>query len=358
LRRRVVGPPSADDHEPENEEAAMTSPSAAPRTPDCWSPRTTALSRWPVDRVRSLKGTTTVSVVLPALDEQETVGDIVAAIRAAHVDVEAPLVDEIVVLDSGSTDATADVAAAAGARVVHRDDVLPHVPSHRGKGEAMWRSLLATEGDLIVFIDADLRAFSPAVIPALLGPLLADTDVSLVKGFYERSLRDGNGTVVLEGGGGRVTELVARPLLALHWPELAGLVQPLAGEYAARRSLLEQLPFACGYGVELAMLIDTLRAQGVDAIAQVDLGERHHRHQDLRALGRMAAELWQVALDRLDRDGHVVMVSEPSTVLHQFGAMAGDVATSSEHDVALRQRPPMITVPEYRDRAVHAARPV
>jgi glucosyl-3-phosphoglycerate synthase len=305
--------------------------------------------------VRSLKGSTSVSVVLPALNEQDTVGDIVAAIRAAHVDVPQPLVDEVVVLDSGSTDATARVAAAAGARVVHRDDVLPHVPSHPGKGEAMWRSLMATNGDVIVFIDADLRAFSPAVVPALLGPLLDDTSIALVKGFYERSLRDDEGSVVMEGGGGRVTELVARPLLALHWPDLAGLVQPLAGEYAARRSLLEQLPFACGYGVELAMLIDTLRAQGVDAIAQVDLGERHHRHQDLRALGRMAAELWQVALDRLDRDGQVVMVSEPATVLRQFGAIAGDVSTSSQHDVALRQRPPMVTVPEYRDRALHPA---
>jgi glucosyl-3-phosphoglycerate synthase len=351
----VVGPPSADDHAPEAEEAAMASLSAASAIPGSWAARTTALASWPAELVRSLKGSATVSVVLPALDEQETVGDIVAAIRAAHVDVDHPLVDEIVVLDSGSTDATASVAAAAGARVVHRDEVLPHIPSHRGKGEAMWRSLLATKGDLIVFIDADLRAFSPTVIPALLGPLLADHDVSLVKGFYERSLRDDDGTVVLEGGGGRVTELVARPLLALHWPELTGLVQPLAGEYAARRSLLEQLPFACGYGVELAMLIDTLRAQGVDAIAQVDLGERHHRHQDLRALGRMAAELWQVALDRLDRDGQVVMVSEPSTVLHQFGAIADEVATSSEHDVSLRQRPPMMTVPEYRDRAVRAS---
>jgi glucosyl-3-phosphoglycerate synthase len=309
------------------------------------------LADWPLDRVLAHKGTTTISVVLPALNEQDTVADLVAAIRAAHVDVARPLVDEVVVLDSGSTDATARVAADAGARVVHRDDVLPHLPSHRGKGEAMWRSLLATRGELIVFIDADLREFSPDVIPALVGPLLDDERIALVKGFYERPLRDSDGNVVVEGGGGRVTELVARPLLALHWPALAGLVQPLAGEYAARRSLLETLPFACGYGVELAMLIDTLRVQGAPAIAQVDLGERHHRHQDLRALGRMAAELWQVALDRLDRDGQVVLVSEPTTVLHQFGALGGDVAASTAHDVTLRQRPPMITVPEYRDRA-------
>ena len=165
----------------------------------------------------------------------------------------------------------------------------------------MWRSLAATDGDVVVFVDADLQSFTPAYVTGLLGPLLTDDRVQLVKAVYERPLVEGS--TVVTAGGGRVTELVARPLLNLLWPELAGVVQPLAGEYAARRSLLEQLPFPCGYGVELALLVDTLDLVGLDAIAQVDLGVRVHRHHDERRLGRMSAEILRTALDRLARRG-------------------------------------------------------
>ncbi|WP_103502128.1 glucosyl-3-phosphoglycerate synthase, partial [Streptomyces sp. SM14] len=236
-----------------------------------------------------------VSVVLPALDEEATVGPIVEAIRTDLME-RVPLVDELMVLDSGSTDRTAEVAGAAGAKVVHRDEVLPRLPALPGKGEVLWRSLFATSGEIVCFVDADLREFDSRFVSGIVGPLLTDPGVELVKAMYDRPL----GTEQAGAGqGGRVTELVARPLLNLHWPRLAGVVQPLGGEYAARRSLLEQLPFPVGYGVELGTLIDTLRISGLDAIAQVDVGVRRHRHQDGQALGRMAAAIYRTAQTRL-----------------------------------------------------------
>lgn len=308
--------------------------------------RTTALADWPVAEVLAAKqaSATTVSVVLPALNEEATVGTIAAAIRHELID-RHPLVDELLVVDSGSDDRTAEVAAAAGARVVHRDAILPRLPSVGGKGEVLWRSLLATAGDLVVFVDADLERFRPELVVGLLGPLLADPGVELVKGLYDRPLRTGE--AVLPAGGGRVTELVARPLLNLHWPELAGVVQPLAGEYAARRHLLEQLPFPCGYGVEIAILIDTLALSGLDAIAQVDLGTRHHRHQDDAALGRMAAQIWQAAQARLDRDAPGRASCAPPATLTQFSRVDGEVEATT-HDVTGRERPPVLSLPEYR----------
>ena len=264
--------------------------------------RTSTAAQWPLDRLLAAKGSFRVSVVLPALDEEDTVGDIVSTIhRELMLDV--GLVDELVVVDSGSSDRTATRAADAGATLVHRTDVLPDIPSLPGKGEVLWRSLAATTGDVLVFIDSDLREFDTSYVTGLLGPLLTDRSVALVKAVYDRPLRDGG--AVLPAGGGRVTELVARPLLNLHWPELAGVVQPLAGEYAARRSLLEQLPFPTGYGVELALLVDTLEMAGLDAIAQVDLGVRHHRHQADARLGLMASEIMQVALARLEMQGRI-----------------------------------------------------
>ncbi len=240
-----------------------------------------------------------VSVVLPALNEEATVGTIVRQIRRELMDgcTDDRLVDELVVLDSGSTDRTASVAAEAGATVIHRDDVLAHIPAVTGKGEAMWRGLAATTGDVVVFIDADIRSFSSSYIIGLLGPLFDDPQIQLVKAVYERPLVGDRHTVA--AGGGRVTELVARPLINLNWPQLAGVIQPLAGEYAARRSLLVQLPFPCGYGVDFGLLVDTEAHYGVRAIAQVDLGVRVHRHHDTARLGRMAAEIMSTATARI-----------------------------------------------------------
>jgi glucosyl-3-phosphoglycerate synthase len=207
------------------------------------------------------------------------------------------LVDELVVLDGGSTDGTADLAVAEGARVHTDRHILSEHGPPQGKGDALWRSLSVTSGDLVVFVDTDIRNPDPRFVWALLGPLLQEPGIGFVKAFYDRPVTLGG--ELHPTGGGRVTELMARPLLNLFWPQLAGLVQPLSGEYAGRRELLEQLPFFTGYGVELGLLVDILADRGPDAIAQVDLYERVHRNQDVDALSRMAHGILQVAMRRL-----------------------------------------------------------
>ena len=279
-------------------------------------------------------------MVLPARDEAATVGAIVQSLRRELVD-EVPLIDELVVIDSGSTDATGTVAAEAGARVVRQGDVLQELGDVPGKGEALWKSLVATDGDIVAFIDADLRRFDAQFAVGLIGPLLQDRSVQFVKAFYDRPLDAG--TTVLPAGGGRVTELVARPLLNLHWPQLAGFVQPLSGEYAARRSLLERIPFVSGYGVEIAMLIDVVEAVGLDAMAQVDLGRREHRNSGDAALGRMAAQVQLAVLSRLQRHDRALITSEPSTMLTQFVREDG-VFVPDTTDIRITERPPMVEV--------------
>ncbi|MFC1415359.1 glucosyl-3-phosphoglycerate synthase [Streptacidiphilus cavernicola] len=283
-----------------------------------------------------------VSVVLPALDEEATVGGIVSAVRRDLMDA-VPLVDELVVVDSGSADGTARVAAEAGARVVHRDAILPALPALPGKGEVLWRSLLATRGDIVCFVDADLREFDPAFVSGIVGPLLTEPGVAFVKAMYDRPLETAD--AVIPAGGGRVTELVARPLLNLYWPLLAGFVQPLGGEYAARRSLLERLPFPTGYGVELGLLVDALELAGLDALAQVDVGVRHHRHQDSQALGRMAAAIQLTALERLSRGNRLKAADDLATPqLTQFTRTAAGF-TPSTVDLPVSERPPIVTLP-------------
>ncbi|MDX3802099.1 glucosyl-3-phosphoglycerate synthase [Streptomyces sp. AK04-3B] len=304
------------------------------------STRSWSLTDRPLHRILAAKQRTgqSVSVVLPALNEEETVGEIVAVIRHDLM-LQVPLVDELVVVDSGSTDRTSEVAAAAGARVVHRDEILPRLPAVPGKGEVLWRSLLVTRGDVVCFVDADLREFSSDFVSGIVGPLLTDPDVDLVKAMYDRPLGGA------AGQGGRVTELMARPLLNMHWPQLAGFVQPLGGEYAARRSLLEQLPFPVGYGVELGMLVDALHLVGLDALAQVDVGVRKHRHQDGQALGRMAAAIYRTAQLRLAR-GHLV---RPALTQFERGPDGFEPHTYS---VDTEERPPMADVSEYARRRV------
>ena len=307
--------------------------------------RTSRASDWKASGLVDVKGDTTVSVVLPALNEQETVGTIVAAIRASLMERHG-LVDELVVMDSGSTDGTYDVAVQAGAKVVRRDEVLGELEPLPGKGEVLWRSLAATTGDLLVFVDSDLRDFTPHFVTGLLGPLLTDPSVQLVKATYDRALT--HGETVVPAGGGRVTELVARPMINLHWPELAGFVQPLSGEYAARRELLEQLPFPTGYGVEIGILVDALRLVGLPALAQVDLSRRKHRNQDIGKLGRMSSEILQVAYERLRREGRLAM-APPATELTQFERSEDDYVLLTL-DMTPAERPPMRTVPEYMTR--------
>ncbi|GAA5061367.1 glucosyl-3-phosphoglycerate synthase [Thermocatellispora tengchongensis] len=313
-------------------------PAVPDRVREWFGPHTTSAADWPLDALLLAKGPVTVSVVLPARDEQETVGEIVSIIRRDLVDA-VPLVDEIVVVDSRSTDATAAVAAAAGARVVHQDAVLPGLPPLSGKGEALWKGLAASTGDLVVFADADLRNFGAHFISGLLGPLLTDPRVQFVKGAYERPLK-GPGGVVQRGAGGRVTELVARPLLNLFWPELAGFVQPLGGEYAARRRVLEAVPFVTEYGVEFGLLVDLLERVGLDAMAQVDLGSREHSSQSIAALGKMSGQIILTAWSRLERQGRLVSSEPPATALLQF---APDLSTAVS-DVAVAERPPLMSV--------------
>jgi len=250
---------------------------------------------WTLGGLVEAKGATKVSLVVPARNEAATVGDVVGRVRSALVDT-VSLLDEIVVIDSDSTDATYDVASDAGA-VVHRSaEIRPDLGTVPGKGEAMWKSLFVTVGEIVVFMDADLLDWDTHFVPGLLGPLLTDPRVRLVKGFYERPMVSGDVAVPFEGG--RVTELVARPLVRLLFPELGGLHQPLAGEWAIRRSLFENLHVPTGYAVELASLVDTVRLYGLDALAQVDLGTRAHRHQSLRDLSGMSAQIMSAALSR------------------------------------------------------------
>jgi glucosyl-3-phosphoglycerate synthase len=285
---------------------------------------------WTVEELVAAKAGRRVSVVLPALDEEATVGAIVAAIVPLTTG-PAPLVDELVVMDSGSTDRTVEVAAAAGARVVLRTDVVRDLEPRPGKGEVLWRSLAATSGDVICYLDSDLVDFDPGFVPALLGPLLVERGVGLVKGFYRRPLR--LETTQQDTGGGRVTELLVRPLLAALRPELAGIVQPLGGEYAGTRELLESVPFAAGYGVEIGLLLDTFERLGVDGLAQVNLGVRKHRNRSLVQLGAMARQILAAALGRLG-------VHDAGGPLVQFLQVDGEWLPNPT-PVAVADRPPM-----------------
>jgi glucosyl-3-phosphoglycerate synthase len=245
--------------------------------------RTYAADDFPLERLLGAKGATTISVVLPAREVAATIGPTLAALTPLR---DAGLLDELLVIDAASADGTAAIAAEAGATVVQESEILPAHGPARGKGDALWRALHATGGDVVAFVDADSAGFDSRFVLGLLGPLLTDDDVAFVKGAYRRPLTVGAETV--PDGGGRVSELLARPLLNLHLPELAGIVQPLAGEMAGRRALLEALPFPVGYGVEIANLIDAYRHAGLDALAQVDLGTRRNAHQPLHALSVMA----------------------------------------------------------------------
>ncbi len=272
----------------------------------------------------------TISVVLPALNEAETIGTVIDSITGL-VDV---LVDELIVLDSGSTDDTEIRSIAAGARVVSREQAVPEIAPQPGKGEALWRSLAATTGDIVVFVDSDLISPDPMFVPNLVGPLLTGDGIHLVKGFYRRPLKV-NGTEDATGGG-RVTELVARPLLTALRPDLGAVLQPLGGEYAGSRELLASVPFAPGYGVEIGLLIDTYDRLGLEAIAQVNLGVRAHRNRPLDELAVMSR---QVVATLLTRCG----VPDSGVGLTQFFA-DGDGYLPRTTPLSLVDRPPMNTL--------------
>lgn len=304
---------------------------------DSWlSTRSWSRPVWTIDELVAAKAGRTISVVLPALNEEQTIESVIDSISPL-VSGHGGLVDELIVLDSGSTDQTEIRAIAAGARVVSSEQAVPEVPTRPGKGEALWRSLAVTSGDIVVFVDSDLINPHPMFVPWLVGPLLTGGGIHLVKGFYRRPLNssDASGSARATGGG-RVTELVARPLLAALRPELGHLLQPLSGEYAATRELLASLPFAPGYGVEIGLLVDTFDQLGLDAIAQVNLGVRAHRNRPLAELGAMSR---QVIATLLSRCG----IPDSGVGLTQFFAHDpdGDGYTQHTWPVSLVDRPPM-----------------
>lgn len=282
-----------------------------------------------------------ISVCLPALNEAETIGEICASITSDLMR-EIPLVDELVVIDSESTDATTAVAAAAGA-VVHRvTDILPDIqPAGAGKGDALWRSLAVVGGDIVVWVDADIQNFGPRFVVDLVAPLLENDHLVLAKGFYERPLEHADRPD--PRGGARVTELLVRPLLNLLYPPLTGVIQPLSGEYAARRTALTKLPFFTGYGVDIGLLIDVVERYGLDVVAQVDLGRKVHRNQDLFALGRMGHQVLQAILMRLGDLGKIKLTDESIPALVQFLPTEDgyEIATA---DLDVIERPPIATV--------------
>ena len=273
-------------------------------------------SDWTRERLEAIKDDSTLAVVIPALNEEGTIAQVVSAIAAELGE----LVDELVVMDSLSSDSTAEVAANAGARVHSVADVRPDLGVHSGKGEALWKSQFVTSADVVAFIDADLTEWGTHFILGVVGPLLAHPRVALCRGFYDRVL-DIDGDVTLEGG--RVTELVARPWLTLFRPELGAIVQPLAGEWAIRRNVFEQLRVPIGYGVEFSTLLDVYDEWGIDSIAQVDLGRRAHRHQNIHDLSVMAVEILATAERRRAR-------TAGPTVTDAFSADV-QVARLSEH---------------------------
>ncbi|HTU94444.1 MAG TPA: glucosyl-3-phosphoglycerate synthase [Solirubrobacteraceae bacterium] len=274
----------------------------------------------------------TVSVCLPARNEERTIGAIVSSLTPLC---ERGVIDQIVVVDA-STDNTGRIARELGAEVHNQNELRPELGPVLGKGDAMWRSLAVLTGDVIVFLDADSEHFGAHFACGLLGPLLCDTRISFVKGFYRRPFRVGETT--LPDGGGRVTELTARPLLNLFYPDLSGIAQPLAGEVAARRELLESLPFVTGYGVDIALLVDAYGVVGLDGLAQVDLDVRQNAHQPLRDLGPMAFAVLRALASRLERDGRL-SGPLPSTFMTPGGEeLPASVADQVERPAAATMR--------------------
>jgi glucosyl-3-phosphoglycerate synthase len=312
---------------------------------------TTASARWDRCEPARRKGRQRISVVLPARNEAATVDAIVPSLRREPVDT-VPLVDELVVTDSGSIHATGAVAADSGAAVVRQGDVLRQHGDIPGNREALCNSLSVTDGGIVVFIDAGLGRFDAQFAVGLVGPLVRDEGGRFAKAFYDRPLDAG--ATVLPGDGGRVTKRAARPLLNLHWPPLAGCVQPLSGESAARRSLPERVPFACGYGIEIAVIVEVVEAVGPDATPRVDLGRREHRNFGNTAVGRLAAQAQLAALFRLLRHDRALTSGEPSTLHTEFVREDG-VFVPDTAEVGIIERPPLVEVDPRRRRVRDSA---
>lgn len=293
-----------------------------------------------------------ISLAFPTLNEEATIGKEIVIARAELMD-RHPLIDEIAVIDSGSTDRTLEVADRFGAKTFLASECLPGLGARPGKGENLWKSLYLLNGDIIIWLDADIKNIHPKFIYGLLGPLLSRPEIGYVKAFYERYLTVENGRQA--GGGGRVTEILVRPLFNLFYPELASVIQPLSGEYAGRRRVLEEIPFSIGYGVETGMLIDIFQRHGLDSMAQVNLDRRDHRNQTTVALGRMAFGILQTFFRRLEQRGTLTsdeIVEHLPRLMHQI-RVEGEHYTVQDYQIDEQERPPMITIDEYRKKWGH-----
>lgn len=284
-----------------------------------------------------------ISLCIPTLNEEKTIGKEIVIFKSELMN-RFPLLDEIAVIDSGSTDKTREIAASYGADVYLASDILPQLEQKKGKGENLWKAIYQLQGDIIVYIDADIKNIHPRFVYGLLGPLIRREEIMYVKAFYDRPLAFSEG--VRPTGGGRVTEILIRPLFSLFYPELAPIIQPLSGEYAVRREVLEKIPFPIGYGVETSHLLDVYKEWGMKAFAQTDLDQRVHRNQATRDLGKMSFGIMQSFFSRLSSHGIIKGVKMKSQVLQQFQAI-----NNSFEEVAIQivedERPPMITIPEY-----------
>lgn len=290
------------------------------------------------------KAGSSISVCLPTMNEAGTVGDILDVIRRELMEVTA-LVDQLCVVDGGSRDGTREIAADRGAEVYLQDEIMPHIGSARGKGDALWKSLYCTSGDIVVWVDSDIENFHPRFVYGLVGPLLLRPEIRYVKAFYRRPIK--GESLIHSSGGGRVTELVARPMLSLFYPELGALIQPLSGEYAGERTVLERVPFFTGYGVETGLNLDIYSRYGMDAIGQVDLEERLHRNQPLSALGRMSFEILQTLFIRLQEQGRMSLPESYATDITQIDYRDAGYFLE-KRQMPVEERPPMIELEEYR----------
>ncbi|KPJ78590.1 MAG: glucosyl-3-phosphoglycerate synthase [Deltaproteobacteria bacterium SG8_13] len=287
----------------------------------------------------------TISLCLPTLNEEKTIAKEIIIMKSELM-TRYPLLDEIVVIDSGSTDNTMEIAASFGADVYEADQILPSLEKFKGKGENLWKSLFVTKGDIIVYLDADIKNIHHRFAYALVGPLLLHEHLKYAKAFYDRPIAIGK-SKVRPTGGGRVTELVIRPMFSLFFPELTQIFQPLSGEYAGYREVFEKVPFPIGYGVETSLILDIHEKWGLDVIAQVDLEKRVHKNQNIKALGKMAFVILDTFLKRIENLGFIDLKKKMYNEMIQYNLVKNEYKADILQIGGI-ERPPMIEIPEYR----------
>jgi len=287
-----------------------------------------------------------ISLCIPTLNEENTIGKEIVIFKSELME-RYPLIDEFAVIDSGSEDKTLEVAASFGADTYLAANILPEVGDKRGKGENLWKAIYQLKGDIIVYVDADIKNIHPRFVTGIVAPLINNHTIKYCKAFYDRPMAYSTG--IRSSGGGRVTEILIRPLFSLFFPELTSLIQPLSGEFAVRRDVLERIPFPIGYGVETAHILDVYREWGLEAFAQCDLDQRIHRNQSTNALGKMSFGILQTFLNRLKSYGMVDKLPEMATIYRQFQA-EGNRYEQLTREIVEYERPPMITIPAYREK--------